>query len=333
MFKLGTNVRNLALTSFLVFLFLSMIVSVIPALEMQKTQPLESMEPLDYGQMEGLKVYVKENCMACHTQQVRSIEMDKTWGERPSLASDYYYTKKRMDVWRQSPSLLGSERTGPDLTSIGKRQADVNWHMLHLYNPRLVVKESVMPAYPWLFTEKPSFKVEEDEIVLNIPVKYLKDKNAKIVPTQEALYLVEYLLSLKQPDLPEPDMVEFIPSSRVEKAAAGGAADAGLPDGEMLYNNTCAVCHQPGGEGLPGAFPSLLESPIVKNQDFFQHVNVVIKGYDANPEYGAMPPQGDLLTDEEIAAIINYEREHFGDNAPQVTAEEVKQIRDSLDAL
>ena len=330
MFKLGNNLRNLALTSFLVFAALSMIVSVIPATRMQETQPLESMEPLDYGQTEGLKVYVKENCMACHTQQVRSIEMDKMWGERPSLASDYYYSKKRMDVWRQSPSLLGSERTGPDLTNIGKRQADVGWHMLHLYNPRLVVKESVMPAYPWLFEEKELFLIEEDEIVVNVPKEYLKDKNAKVVAKPEAMHLVNYLLSLKQPELPDPGSVEFIPSSRVEKAVTGGDTGSGLPNGEEVYMNVCSACHQNGGEGLPGAFPNLKESAIVNNRDFFQHVNVVLNGYDAENMYGAMPPQGENLSDAEVAAVINYEREHFGGGAQPVTEEDVKQIRDSL---
>ncbi|MDO5654607.1 MAG: cbb3-type cytochrome c oxidase subunit II [Flavobacteriaceae bacterium] len=330
MFRIGNNLRNLALSSFLGFFALSMIVSIIPATNIQKTQPLESMEPLDYGQKEGLKIYVRENCMACHTQQVRSIEMDKMWGDRPSLASDFYYSKKRQDIWRQSPSLLGSERTGPDLTNVGKRQADIGWHMLHLYNPRLVVKESIMPAYPWMFEEKEEFLLKEEDVVLNVPKEMLKNKNAKVVAKADAVYLVQYLLSLKQADLPEPGSVEFIPSTRVEKAAAGDASKDGLPDGEILYKNTCSACHQPGGDGLPGAFPSLKNSPIVKNQNFFQHVNVVLNGYNANPNYGAMPPQGENLSDAEIAAIVNYEREHFGEGAQPVTEADVKQIRDSL---
>src|SRR3546814_12636951 len=74
--------------------------------------PLPGQQPLTELEMKGLRVYIAEGCVACHTQQVRSIEMDKTWGDRPSIPSDYYYSKQRLDLWRQSPSLLGSERTG-----------------------------------------------------------------------------------------------------------------------------------------------------------------------------------------------------------------------------
>ena len=121
---------------------------------MQETvQPLSQAKDLTVAERSGLYTYIAEGCVACHTQQVRNIEMDAVWGDRPSLASDYYYSKKRMDVWRQAPSLLGSERTGPDLTNVGKRQPSQDWHLIHLYNPRIVVKESVMPPYPWLFRE------------------------------------------------------------------------------------------------------------------------------------------------------------------------------------
>src|SRR3546814_520639 len=117
-------------------------------------------------EMKGLRVYIAEGCVACHTQQVRSIEMDKTWGDRPSIPSDYYYSKQRLDLWRQSPSLLGSERTGPDLSNIGNRQPSEDWHLLHLYNPRLVVKESVMPSYPWLFETKS--ETGKNDVILKI---------------------------------------------------------------------------------------------------------------------------------------------------------------------
>src|SRR5690606_38982328 len=116
--------------------------------------PLPGMESPSAEVQRGLHIYIREGCVACHTQQVRNIEMDNVWGDRPSMPADYYYSKKRMDVWRQSPSLLGSERTGPDLTHVGSRQPSLDWHLLHLYNPRLVVGESVMPGYPWLFEEK-----------------------------------------------------------------------------------------------------------------------------------------------------------------------------------
>jgi cytochrome c oxidase cbb3-type subunit 2 len=71
-----------------------------------------------------LNVYVAEGCIGCHTQQVRNIEMDKAWGSTgPSMPSDYFYSKQRHGhLAARRPSLLGSERTGPDLTNVGVRQ-------------------------------------------------------------------------------------------------------------------------------------------------------------------------------------------------------------------
>ncbi len=103
--------KNLVLLSFSVFVALSLIIAIFPAYQMQEYQPIPGQVNLTNQERKGLAIYVSEGCVACHTQQVRNIEMDKTWGERPSLASDYYYSKQRMDLWRQSPSILGSERT------------------------------------------------------------------------------------------------------------------------------------------------------------------------------------------------------------------------------
>src|SRR5690606_4136220 len=121
MFNFHKDHRSLIVTAMLLFALLSTVVAIMPAYQMQSVKPLPDQAPLTENQIKGLNLYVSENCMACHTQQVRNIEMDNVWGERPSMPSDYYYSKKRQDVWRQSPSLLGSERTGPDLTNVGKR--------------------------------------------------------------------------------------------------------------------------------------------------------------------------------------------------------------------
>lgn len=320
--------KSLVNTSLTVFAGLSVLVAVIPAYQMQKTQPLPAMQPMTEAQTRGLDLYVSEGCVACHTQQVRNIEMDKVWGGRPSVPSDYYYSKKRMDVWRQSPSLLGSERTGPDLTNVGKRQAGQEWHLLHLYNPRIVVKESVMPAYPWLFSEKSEKQLSEKDVVVPVPAAFLKPGAKKIVASREALALVEYLVSLKQADIGGEPANGFIPF--VKKPAAEGSGTAGLPDGAALYSNTCAACHQADGKGLPGAFPPLAGSAIVNDADPGQLIRIILQGYDARPEYGVMAPFADVLGDEEIAAIATHERSSWGNQAPAVTAEEVKKIREYI---
>ena len=94
----------------------------------------------------GRTKYIEYGCIYCHSQQVRdpSVGADKSFGwGRPSLASDYIYDK---------PHLLGTMRTGPDLSNIGSRQPSKTWHYLHFYNPRLMVKWSIMPGFPFLFS-------------------------------------------------------------------------------------------------------------------------------------------------------------------------------------
>ncbi|MDF9801373.1 cytochrome c oxidase cbb3-type subunit 2 [Catalinimonas alkaloidigena] len=330
MFNFHKDHRSLVFVSFLGFLILSLGVAVFPAYQSQEnTAPLPTMEPMTEAETNGLHIFVNEGCVACHTQQVRSIEMDKTWGDRPSIPSDYYYSKQRMSLWRQSPSVLGSERTGPDLTNIGKRQPSEDWHLLHLYNPRIVVKESIMPSYPWLFEEKS--EVNQNDQVLAIPEEFSKE-GVKIVPTKMALDLVAYLQSLKQAPLTTEQEVDFIPSTRKKledvKSENNDNQGASLPDGQSLYTSTCAACHQAEGTGLPGAFPPLAGSSVVNDEDPELLVRIILQGYDARPEYAQMPGFADQLSDEEIAAIANHERSSWGNDAPSLTAEDVKKIRE-----
>lgn len=318
--------KKLVLTALIAFVILSLVIAVIPASQMQEVQPLPDQKDLTISERKGLHVYVSENCMACHTQQVRNIEMDNVWGERPSIPSDYFYSKARMDVWRQSPSLLGSERTGPDLTNVGKRQPGKEWHLLHLFNPRIVVKESVMPGYTWLFEEKDSTRITAEDIVVPVPAKYISKKGNKMVATEKAMFLVSYLQSLSQAPMPG-NSPDFIPSINQKEAVTGGEANS-LPDGAKLYSQNCAACHQATGLGLAGAFPALAGSPIVKDENYELFIKVILQGYDARSEYGQMPGFAEQLNDEEIAAIATHERRSWGNNASEVSAEEVKKIRD-----
>src|SRR5690606_8668570 len=323
----GKDHRALAGLSFGVFVLLSLVVAVLPATTMQESNsPLPGSSPLLEAAQRGLKVYVREGCVACHTQQVRNIEMDNVWGSRPSIPADYYYAKARMDVWRQSPSILGSERTGPDLTSIGERNPSETWHYMHLYNPRIVVPESIMPSYTWLFEVKE--EAEEEDVVLNLPPS-LKPAHGVVVAGNDARDLVAYLLSLKQVDLPtvERDFISSRKKRKEETQTTPLAGNSTLPDGASLFQANCAVCHQPDGRGLPGAFPPLAGSPIVTDENADTIIRIILEGYDARPEYATMQPFGDLLTDEEIAAIVNFERSHWGNNAPPVTPEDVKKLR------
>lgn len=327
--------KRLFLSAIGLFLFLTIIVAIIPAANNVKNNaPLRDAEPLSGDALKGKAVYVANGCVACHTQQVRNIEMDKVWGSRPSIAADYAYLK-RTDLWRNTATLMGTERTGPDLTSIGSRQPSLDWHLVHMYNPRIVVKQSIMPAYPWMFEIKEN--PAKGDVIVNVPPEFMKGAKGKVVAGPEALHLIAYLQSLKQVQLPDgsPDPVWLYNRNKkgAQADAAGGAGGKEL-DGVALYAANCQSCHQENGEGLAGAFPSLKGSKVILNEKPDQIIDIIMNGYTAREKEGfpPMPAIGrtSKLTAAEIAAIISHERTSWGNNAKKVTEEEVKSIMDML---
>lgn len=321
------NHKKLFITAFLFFAGLTLMVAVIPAINNQQNNaPLPNALSLSDEAIEGKALFISNGCVACHTQQVRNIDMDKVWGNRPSLAADYADIH-RTDFLRNTATLMGTERTGPDLTNIGNRQPSKDWNLVHLFNPRTVVKESIMPAYPWLFeiTKNPS----KSDILVNVPAEFLKSADDKVIATKDAMALIAYLQSLKQTKLPDgtPNL-EFL-YQRENKKAAGSAAPAEL-DGKAIYAANCQSCHQANGEGLKGAFPPLKGSPIVAGDNLELYVDIIMNGYDARAEYGVMAAVGTNMSfnEKQVAALINYERSSWGNNGKKVSPEEIKKIMD-----
>jgi len=329
MLNLHKDHKNLVIIAFSVFVALSIGVAILPAYQMQEYEPIPGQKDLTDSERKGLGIYISEGCVGCHTQQVRNIEMDAVWGDRPSLASDYYYSKQRMNVWRQSPSLLGSERTGPDLTDIGNRQPSDQWHLLHLYNPRLVVEASIMPRYSWLFRKADTTSIKNDDVTLPRGITQMEGSDV-LVATEDALHLVAYLKSLQQFSFEDAAPVEFIPALPKEESNNATAASSEKSVGANLYQNNCAACHQGNGRGVKGAFPPLAGSLIVNDKSPEMLIKIILMGYDARPEYGAMPALGDNLSDEEIKAIVDHERSSWGNSAPKVPIETITRLRDSI---
>ncbi|MBK1868879.1 cytochrome-c oxidase, cbb3-type subunit II [Taklimakanibacter albus] len=91
-------------------------------------------------ELAGRNIYMREGCYACHSQMIRTLRDEVERYGPYSLAVESQY---------DHPMLWGSKRTGPDIARLGEKYSDA-WHVAHLYNPRDVVPESVMPAYRWL---------------------------------------------------------------------------------------------------------------------------------------------------------------------------------------
>lgn len=325
------NHKKLFSTALWLFVGLTTVVAVLPALNNQNNNaPLPDAVPLSAEAYSGKQIFIANGCVACHTQQVRNVDMDKVWGSRPGIAADYADIT-RTDFWRNTATLMGTERTGPDLTNVGTRQSSLAWNLLHLYQPRAVVEKSIMPAYPWFFKIKN--KVDTDEVEVIVPDAFRKGIRGKIVATKEALHLVAYLQSLKQTPLPDGKMpLEFLYKKAENANAKTDGNASNLPDGQMLYTQNCASCHQANGEGLKGAFPPLKGSPIVLGDDLELYVNIIMQGYDARAEYAVMNAVGtdNNLSPEEVTAIINHEKTSWGNDAKTVSAEEVKKIMDFI---
>jgi len=326
-----SNHTKLFVTTFLLFTGLSIVVAILPALNNQNNNaPLPGSEILSGEALAGKYVFIANGCVACHSQQVRNVDMDRGWGSRPNVAADYAINT-RMNWWMNTATLMGTERTGPDLTNIGNRLPSDDWHLLHLFNPRAVVEESIMPGYAWMFEWKNETS-EEDKIV-NVPDEFATGRSGTLVASREALQLVAYLKSLKQVPLPDgTSSPEFLYKREAVKAEDAPSTSSVALDGASLYASNCQVCHQATGEGLRGAFPPLKGSSVVLNDNAEIMIDIVMNGYNAREEYGEMPAVGtnNQLTAAGVAAIINHERTSWGNHAREIPLAEVEQIISSL---
>jgi len=104
------------------------------------TQPVEGLKPYTALQLAGRDIYTREGCYNCHSQMIRPFRAETLRYGPFSVAGEFVY---------DHPFQWGSKRTGPDLHRVGGKYSD-EWHRIHLNNPRDVVPESNMPAYPWL---------------------------------------------------------------------------------------------------------------------------------------------------------------------------------------
>jgi mono/diheme cytochrome c family protein len=121
--------------------------------------------------------------------------------------------------------------------------------------------------------------------------------------------------------------VATAPAAGPAGSSAGAPGTAGPPSwavlGEQVYGNKCAACHQLNGEGLPGVFPPLKASAVVTAPDPTEHIRTVLHGLSGKPIGGttyaaAMPGFADQLSDEEVAAVLSYERSSWGNRATEV---------------
>ena len=134
-----SNFLLIALTLFV--LTIGGLVEIVPlCFQKSTTEPVQGLKPYTALQLAGRDVYLREGCYNCHSQMIRPFRAETLRYGHYSVAGEFVY---------DHPFQWGSKRTGPDLHRVGGKYSD-EWHRIHLNNPRDVVPESNMPAYPWL---------------------------------------------------------------------------------------------------------------------------------------------------------------------------------------
>jgi len=129
---------------FAVFLFIVIafagLIEILPNFA-QASRPVVGTTPYTMLELAGRNVYIKENCLSCHSQMIRPFKNETDRYGMYSLSGEYAYDR---------PFLWGSKRTGPDLHRVGNYRT-TDWHENHMRNPHEIVPGSIMPPYPWMF--------------------------------------------------------------------------------------------------------------------------------------------------------------------------------------
>ncbi len=194
-----------------VAVFIGGVVEYVPTALIKSNIPtIASVRPYTPLEIEGRDLYIREGCNTCHSQMVRPMRAEtERYGE---------YSKPGEFVY-DHPFLWGSKRTGPDLHRVGGKYPD-SWHFMHMREPRSTSPESIMPAYPWLYTQALAVSHTEGKIItlrkLGVPypdgyetqavsdlqaqaqkvVDGLKASNLDITPDREIVALIAYLQRL-----------------------------------------------------------------------------------------------------------------------------------------
>lgn len=153
------------------------IVEIVPLFfQRSTTEPVPGLLPYTALQLAGRDIYTREGCYNCHSQMIRPLRAEVLRYGHYSMAGEFVY---------DHPFQWGSKRTGPDLHRVGGKYSD-EWHRIHLGNPRDLVPESNMPAYPWLYNAKldPSDGAPRMRALRKVGVPYT---DAEIAAAGEAL--------------------------------------------------------------------------------------------------------------------------------------------------
>ena len=230
--------------SLIILISVVLVVIVLPYANTSKTIPSDLFRNRTVMEEKGRDLYVSNGCVYCHTQSIRSVD----WGlgaERLAQAGDYL---------KDYPILLGSQRTGPDLSQEGGEHPD-DWNQAHFTNPRYTRPLSIMPPFEFL-----------KQANLDILIQYTQSlglKNADLRMERQTLWKKRSVDAYEAGvDENVAWIHENVPKGWREIPTPYAASEAGLARGEKIYQDFCFGCHGPVGDGMGPAQPYLNPPPL-----------------------------------------------------------------------
>jgi cbb3-type cytochrome c oxidase subunit II len=228
----------------IVVVFAAMLATVFWPVITIRQQPSAQWRPTSDLEERGRQRYMANGCTYCHSQYIRPQD----WGlgaERIAQAGDYY---------KQMPHLLGSERTGPDLSQEGGEHPN-DWHTGHFQDPRFTSPRSLMPSF--------AYEGEENIAAMTAYVQSLGGKRADDRVAAQRRWKTEALAAFNRgPDANIAWLHSRVPRGWRYMQSASPASDASVARGEKVYQDYCIGCHGPVGDGNGPAAPYLAPTPV-----------------------------------------------------------------------
>jgi cytochrome c oxidase cbb3-type subunit II len=284
--------------SLLIFFSVALVVVYVPWKTIDTT-PSEIFRDRSEVEAQGRLIYKANGCVYCHSQAIRAID----WGlgaQRIAQSGDYVADR---------PIQLGSARTGPDLSQQGGEHPD-DWHIAHFMNPRFTSPNSIMPTFSFLGME------DLNKLTQYVQSLGLKDADARM---ERQLYWKKKAIEAFEAG-PEENIKwlhDHVPQGWRDIPNPYPTTDAGLARGHKIYQEFCAGCHSPIGDGMGPAQPWIYPPPfnftILKNREisggilYYQIMNGITGT--------AMPYFKKHLESEKIWEVGNYVAVYFIDQS------------------